>query len=579
MRRAHYFYLWLAFGSCLAVVLAAMAWVSETALELHQAQAAARNDAALEANVRLALWRIDSVLTPLVTQENMLPPSNYGLAPNALREDLDPNGFVLVRFQLESDGRVTTLPRRESGLASPKGPKPELLPPLDYAALLPKLPDVASLPWTINPAGADAASASPDPAAAVSSPPQLIERDRNEFQARNRAVMSNTQQTRLNFNQTSQFAESPPPAESSAGVMRPMWMGERLILARRAILRGYDILDRNVVASESECIQGTVLDWPGLRKFLQTEIADLLPEASLRPADAGVRESRLLAALPIAIEPGRFTASDAPSGPLDLVPTLCLAWAGVLIAALAVAILLWGVMRLGERRATFVSAVTHELRSPLTTLRMYAEMLCEGMVADPEKQRHYFQTLRAETDRLGHLVENVLAYARLERNRAGQQSQDLSIGELLDNVTPRLATRAAQAEMNFVVGADESIRVVTVRANPSAVDQILFNLVDNSCKYAARAHDRRIQLDVVPSDRHVLLRLADHGPGLDATTRRSLFRPFVKSAADAAVSAPGVGIGLALSRRLARQMGGDLRHVVAEAGGTVFELRLPSGSQ
>ncbi|HBO42958.1 MAG TPA: two-component sensor histidine kinase, partial [Planctomycetaceae bacterium] len=519
MRRSHYLYLWLAFGSCLAVVLAAMAWVSETALELHQAQAAARNNAALEENVRLALWRMDSILAPLVTQENMFPPTNYGLAPNLFRENRDSNGFVLARFQLGSDGHVTILPRRASDVDAPDKPEAKWLATLDHAALLPKLPTDALLPWTIT----DPVSTSPGPGTAVS---QVAERDMNEFQARNRAVLSNTQQPLLNLNQNRQFGESPPPAESSAGVMRPMWMGDRLILVRRAMLRGYDIHDRNIVPSEVECIQGSVLDWPRLRKFLQAEIADLLPEAVLRPADVGVRESRLLAALPIAIEPGRFAAPDAPSGPLDLVPTLCLAWAGVLVAALAVAILLWGVMRLGERRATFVSAVTHELRSPLTTLRMYADMLCEGMVADHNKQQHYFQTLRAETDRLEHLVENVLAYARLERNRGRQQPKDLPVGELLDSVAARLAARAEQAEMNFVVQAGDSIRATTVRANPSAVDQILFNLVDNACKYAAGAVDRRIHLDVVPSDRHVLMRLIDHGPGLDASARRRLFRPF-----------------------------------------------------
>lgn len=353
MRRAHYFYLWLAFGSCLVVVLAAMAWVSETALELHQAEAAARNNAALEENVRLALWRMDSILAPLVTQENMFPPTNYGLAPNLFRENRDPNGFVSARFQLGSDGHVTTLPHRASDVDAPGKPEAEWLATLDYATLLPKLPTDASLPWTIT----DPVFTSPPPGTTAS---QVAERDKNEFQARNRAVLSNTQQTWLNLNQNRSPGVPSPPAESSAGVMRPIWMGERLILARRAMLRGYDVFNHNVVASESECIQGAVLDWPRLRKFLQAEVADLLPEAVLRPADIGVRESRLLAALPIAIEPGRFAAPDAPSGPLALVPTLCLAWAGVLVAALAVAILLWGVMRLGERRATFVSAVTHE---------------------------------------------------------------------------------------------------------------------------------------------------------------------------------------------------------------------------
>src|SRR5208337_3642808 len=96
---------------------------------------------------------------------------------------------------------------------------------------------------------------------------------------------------------------------------------------------------------------------------------------------------------------------------------LPVAWACVLLAAGAVAALLANVMRLGQRRADFVSAVTHELRTPLTTFHMYTEMLSEGMVTDPQQQRDYLTTLRLEASRLSHLVENVLAFARLERRR------------------------------------------------------------------------------------------------------------------------------------------------------------------
>ena len=85
---------------------------------------------------------------------------------------------------------------------------------------------------------------------------------------------------------------------------------------------------------------------------------------------------------------------------------------------MAIGLVLGGALSLSERRGTFVSAVTHELRTPLTTFRLYTEMLDEGMVASGESQRNYMKTLRSEADRLGHLVENVLSFARLERGRA-----------------------------------------------------------------------------------------------------------------------------------------------------------------
>jgi signal transduction histidine kinase len=109
-------------------------------------------------------------------------------------------------------------------------------------------------------------------------------------------------------------------------------------------------------------------------------------------------------------------------------------------------------------------------------------------------------------------------------------------------------------------------------ADAGAVEQILFNLVDNACKYAASASDRRIQVDAVASGREVVVTVADHGPGIAPADRAALFRPFGRSAAQAAGNAPGVGLGLALCRRLARAMRGDL--VLASGPGATFRLHL-----
>ena len=114
-----------------------------------------------------------------------------------------------------------------------------------------------------------------------------------------------------------------------------------------------------------------------------------------------------------------------------------------------------------------------------------------------------------------------------------------------------------------------------VLANRSAVEQVLFNLVDNACKYAGAAADKRIHLGVASHGRLAAISVADHGPGLSAAVRRRLFRSFSKSAEEAAASAPGIGLGLALSRRLARDMGGDLRLDENAASGAKFVLTLP----
>jgi len=247
-----------------------------------------------------------------------------------------------------------------------------------------------------------------------------------------------------------------------------------------------------------------------------------------------------------------------------------------LLAAIAVGVLLHGAISLSERRGAFVSAVTHELRTPLTTFKMYSEMLADGMVTEETRRQQYLATLCAEANRLGHLVENVLAYARLERGSARTRVERLPLGDLLDRALPRLRERADRSEMKLVVDADEAGLRTVVAVDTAAVEQILFNLVDNACKYAApQATEKIIHLEALPDGRFAMLRVRDHGSGISEAGARRLFQPFSKSAQEAAHSAPGIRLGLALCRRLSRSLGGDLRLVSGATPGACFELRLP----
>jgi signal transduction histidine kinase len=197
-------------------------------------------------------------------------------------------------------------------------------------------------------------------------------------------------------------------------------------------------------------------------------------------------------------------------------------------------------------------------------------------VPNEATRKQYLNTLRSEADRLSHLVENVLSYARLERGRDGGRRENVAFAELLGRVEPRLRQRAEAAGMDLrceACGAASG----PVRVDPLAVEQILFNLVDNACKYARGAADRRIVLSAETQRRCLAVRVRDFGPGLAPAGLRTVFQRFRKSAAAAAESAPGVGLGLALSRRFARRMGGDLALAPPHSGepGACFVLTLP----
>ena len=371
-----------------------------------------------------------------------------------------------------------------------------------------------------------------------------------------------------------------PAASVRQGAMRAIWIGEALLLTRE------------IEIGTAKYLQGCWLDWPMIRQAMCLHIADLLPEADFEAAHEITNENawRTLATLPLILSPGRLSESVlAEFRPPSIAPTslgmsLVVAWICVLFAAAAVAMLMWGALALSERRAAFVSAVTHELRTPLTTFRLYTEMLGSGMITEEEKRREYLTTLQTEADRLSHLVENVLSYARLERRGHEIHSTDLAIKTLIDPICTRLQARAKQSEMTLDVSIRDDDAQTIVCVDPGAVEQILYNLVDNACKYASSARDRRIHLETTRRGKFAVLQIRDHGPGIERRSAGRLFRPFCKRTCDAA-NTPGVGLGLALSQRLAHSLHGKLQLAEHNAddhdsgdskhSGATFELLLP----
>lgn len=359
---------------------------------------------------------------------------------------------------------------------------------------------------------------------------------------------------------------------ASVGVAQPIWVDGQLLLVRRVAYGGKSV------------IQGCWLDWPAMREHLQQQVAPLVQDVKLKPVTVHtppnqLRPGRLLATLPVQLAAPEPIATPAVFSPVRV--SLMMAWACLLAVLCAVAVMLVKVVALSERRAAFVSSVTHELRTPLTTFRLYSEMLAEGMAQSDDQRQTYYETLRAEADRLYHLVENVLAYSRLERGRAGKARELVNAPALIDSLVGRLTERAAHADMELVVEIDSSARQAVLRTDPAAVEQILFNLVDNASKYAAHAADRRIHLAAAFSlagrsgDGRLTISVGDHGPGLSSKDARRGKRPFSKSAQEAANSAPGVGLGLALCRRLAKALGGRLR-ITSHAAGARVSLELPA---
>ncbi len=340
--------------------------------------------------------------------------------------------------------------------------------------------------------------------------------------------------------------------------------------------------------------QGVRLDWPALRAMLEDSVGDLLPATTLVPvrSDAMAQEragrAYRLATIPALLVPGGAIAIEEER----MTPAfwaLLVTWIATLVALVAVASVLHATLRLSDRRARFVGAVTHELRTPLTTFRLYAQMLAGGMVTDESARAEYLGTLERESVRLGEIVENVLEYARLTRRRPGDArppgERSVSPSELVARVRPVLSRRAEQSGMDLIVSIAPSAEpgaARTATCDPRSVERILMNLVENACKYAGPPEDApddetdtRVHLDVSATDRALEILVADHGPGVPSRQRERVFGEFQRGPGAAESSRPGLGLGLALSRGLAREMGGDLRLVRRRGHGAEFLLTVP----
>ncbi len=310
--------------------------------------------------------------------------------------------------------------------------------------------------------------------------------------------------------------------------------------------------------------QGFLIDWPSLRAHLLGLIHPRFPGARLRlVADDAARNLVSLPATLTVVRPpvGRrgWTASHTVLLTTWLVVGFALAVAG---AALHRA------LTFGQKQRRFASNVTHELRSPLTTFRLYSELLAAGLVPDDEKKAEYHATLHRESGRMAQMVENVIAHARLEEGRAHMQPRPIAIGALLEDCRPDLERRAGVHPLTIETDA---VKDIAVLADPAAVGQILVNLIENAAKYAPGPITLRAQVH----HRTARLHVRDQGPGIQPDEARRIFQPFDRGHKDETDPVRGLGLGLALARGLAHDLGGDLTLEHPDAGGACFVLTLP----
>ncbi len=597
---------------CLAAVVVAAVLAGVAGLVGWTAVASSREEALRHQIVAERIFdELERELTALLEAEERrsfleyryyyVPQGQTGSAGALVRSPLaDPptDPVVLGHFQIDPDGEVYPpfVPRgNELELARSEGRDAE-----SHAGL------AAQIRATLNPLPLGEAP-TPAPAVAATPAPNMYE---SAVQSLNRGSMQrsrrqtreipskqqNIQGWKSSEVEIQQLATVAAPAE---GRQQVMGVGDEnvnvLLSPMRARLsaEGLLVLHRSVRVDAEATRQGVVLRLEALTQKLSAAVPEELAPFVALAWSAGGRplhpsSSRAhrfshrfgepFADLEATAHLATIPAQRVPVRWVPVALSVLLA-VGILAALGAFLVLVSSELEVSRRRSDFVAAVSHELKTPLTAIRMYAEMLRDGMVGSPEQAARYHQTICSESERLSRLIGNVLELARLQKGGEPLPLSPLELGEVVE------ATRALLAPQTAEAGGEISAEIppgLCVEAERDALSGVLIALLENALKFSAarpQAEGPRVEISARTEGGMVCLTVRDHGPGVPRRQLRRIFEPFYRGERELTRRTRGTGIGLALVAGLASRLGGRVSARNHPQGGLEVSIRLRRAEQ
>jgi len=234
-------------------------------------------------------------------------------------------------------------------------------------------------------------------------------------------------------------------------------------------------------------------------------------------------------------------------------------------------------LEVARLQSDFVSAVSHEFRTPLATLRQLSELLADGRVQNEERRNQYYEDLRHESERLHRLVENLLDFGRMEAGRQEYRFDEIDAYALARRVAEEFERGIAGRGCRIEVNAPDDATGVAVRADPEALARALWNLLDNAVKYSPDA--RTVSVDARRDGNRFLVSVRDEGLGISADEQRRIFDKFVRGASAVTAGIKGTGLGLAMVQHIVAAHGGDVRVTSDTGKGSTFTIVLPVRDQ
>jgi signal transduction histidine kinase len=251
---------------------------------------------------------------------------------------------------------------------------------------------------------------------------------------------------------------------------------------------------------------------------------------------------------------------------------------GVLVAVIVAGIVTtWRLMRreteMARLKSDFVANVSHDLKTPLSVIRMFGETLEMGRVTDEGRRQEYYRVITREGERLSRLIDNVLDFSRIEGGRQTYDMAPTAVEPLIRSTLEAFAYPLAQ--QGFKVEVSVAPDLPDVMMDADAVGQALANLIDNAIKYSA--DDRSLTVDARVADGRLVVTVSDRGLGIAPEEQAKIFEKFYRVGRTDTQGRRGSGVGLALVRHVAEAHGGDVAVESKPGAGSRFALRLPLG--
>jgi two-component sensor histidine kinase len=228
-------------------------------------------------------------------------------------------------------------------------------------------------------------------------------------------------------------------------------------------------------------------------------------------------------------------------------------------------------LRLAELRSNFVASVSHELKTPLTAIRMFAETLALGRARDERTRSEYLETIVNESERLARLVDNVLDFSKIEQGKKIYRLQPTRLADVLQSAARAMHYPLAQQGFALRVSIDETADSVPIDAD--AMEQAILNLLSNAMKYSG--DERNIELSLKIHETEAVISVTDHGIGIDPDEQPLIFEKFYRGRSTAAAMVAGTGLGLTVVQHVVEAHRGRVELRSAKGTGSTFSIRIP----